>query len=151
MVIGYKLLQRTILWCGACPWRRGGAPTGRLWPTGGYLLTNKWSLNVLSSRWPFFLPTRSCAALWAADLGLWSFFVTYAGSQLTFMTQHEKVIIFRGLRGVTIDLHDTAWESARFSLLTRGHNWPFRCLDFGIFAKNSYKKSNPIFPISSDF
>ena len=56
MVIGYKLLQRTILWCGACPWRRGGAPTGRLWPTGGYLLTNKWSLYVLTKRWPFVLP-----------------------------------------------------------------------------------------------
>ena len=58
-----------------------------------------------------------------------------------------KVIIFRGLRGVTTDLHDTAWESDHFSwltytgsqltfmtqnekaiifcdLLTRGHNWP---------------------------
>ena len=40
----------------------------------------------------------------------WSFFVTNAGSQLTFMTQNEKVLIFR-------------------YLLTRGHNWPFRCLD----------------------
>ena len=34
------------------------------------------------------------------------FFVTYAGSQLTFMTQHKKVIIFRYLRGVTTDLLD---------------------------------------------
>ena len=58
-----------------------------------------------------------------------SFFVTYAGSQLTFMTQNEKVLIFRYSRGVKTDLHDTEWESAHFSLLTRGHNWPFRCLD----------------------
>ena len=35
-----------------------------------------------------------------------SFFVTYAGSQLTFMTQHEKVIIFRYERGFTTDLLD---------------------------------------------
>ena len=40
-----------------------------------------------------------------------------------------KVIIFRGLRGVTTDLHDTAWESDDFSSRTRSHNWPFRCLD----------------------
>ena len=33
------------------------------------------------------------------------------GSQRTFMTQNEKVMIFR-------------------YLLTRGHNWPFRCLDW---------------------
>ena len=61
--------------------------------------------------------------------------------QLTFMTQHEKVLIFRYLltqghnwpswhrmrkcsffvtylHGVTTDLHDTEWESAHFSLLT---------------------------------
>ena len=72
--------------------------------------------------------TRSYAALWAADLD-WIvgpgyslggyileknhekptclFFVTYAGSQLTFMTQNEKVHIFRYLRGVTTDFHDT--------------------------------------------
>ena len=36
----------------------------------------------------------------------WSFFVTHAGSQLTFMTQDEKVIIFRYPRGVTTDLLD---------------------------------------------
>ena len=30
-----------------------------------------------------------------------------AGSQLTFMTQNEKVIIFRYLHGVTTVLHDT--------------------------------------------
>ena len=35
---------------------------------------------------------RSHAALGAADLGLYA-----GGSQLTFMTQHEKVIIFRYL------------------------------------------------------
>ena len=81
-----------------------------------------------------FIVTRSCAALWAADLGLsgqdpfqvlifchthgvttdhhgteWESahfsLLTYTGSQLTFMTQNEKVIIFR-------------------DLLTRGHNWP---------------------------
>ena len=77
-----------------------------------------------------FLQTRSCAALRAADLGLSgqdafrartfgrfpvSLFsplelssnhfslLTYTGSQLTFMTQNEKVMIFR-------------------YLLTRGHN-----------------------------
>ena len=33
--------------------------------------------------------------------------VTYVGSQLTFMTQNEKVIIFRDIRRVTTDLHDT--------------------------------------------
>ena len=75
----------------------------------------------------YFWTTRSCAALWAADLD-WIigsgyslggyileknhekptclFFVTYAGSQLTFMTQNEKVHIFRYLRGVTTDLLD---------------------------------------------
>ena len=36
----------------------------------------------------------------------WSFFVAYAGSQLTFMTQHEKMIIFRYECGVTTDLLD---------------------------------------------
>ena len=36
-----------------------------------------------------------------------SFFVSYAGSQLTLMTQNEKVHIFRYLRGVATDLHDT--------------------------------------------
>ena len=35
----------------------------------------------------------------------WSFFVTYAGSQMTFMTQNEKVHIFRDFR-VTTDLLD---------------------------------------------
>ena len=58
-----------------------------------------------------------------------SFFVTNAGSQLTFMTQNEKVMIFRDQRGATTDLHDTEWESDHFSWPTRGHNWPFRCLD----------------------
>ena len=58
------------------------------------------------------------------------FFDTHAGSQLTFMTQNEKVLIFCYLRGVKTDLHDTEWESAHFSLPTQGHNWPFRCLDF---------------------
>ena len=33
-------------------------------------------------------------------------FVTYAGSQLTFMTQNEKVLIFRYPRKVTTDLLD---------------------------------------------
>ena len=37
--------------------------------------------------------------------------------------------MFRYLRGVTTDLHDTAWESDHFSLRTRVHNWPFRCSD----------------------
>ena len=79
--------------------------------------------------------TRSGAALRAADLGLsgqdafaqwhsfdpkkrhvtntgsnrmrkWSFFFTHVGSQLTFMTQDEKVIIIRYPRGVTTDLLD---------------------------------------------
>ena len=35
---------------------------------------------------------------------------------------NEKVIIFLDLRGVTTDLHDTARESDYFSSLTRGHN-----------------------------
>ena len=43
--------------------------------------------------------------------------------------QNEKVIMFRYPGGVTTDLHDTGWESAHFSLRTRGHNWPFRYLD----------------------
>ena len=43
--------------------------------------------------------------------------------QLTFMTQHEKVLIFRYWRTVPTDLHDAAWESPHFSLLTRGPNW----------------------------
>ena len=101
----------------------------------------------------YFKITRSCAALRAADLGLsgqdalpfvflqhvpstlrlngtlliqktsrdehgtptvllWCKWESAHGViQLTFMTQNEKVIIFR-------------------DLLTRGHNWPFRCLDF---------------------
>ena len=42
---------------------------------------------------------------------------------------NEKVLIFRDIRGVTTDLHDTEWESDHFSWPTRGHNWPFRCLD----------------------
>ena len=56
--------------------------------------------------------TRSCAALRAADLD-WIVGPEYSlggyifgDSQLTFMTQHEKVIIFRHLRGVTTDLLD---------------------------------------------
>ena len=77
----------------------------------------------------------------------WTFFVTYAGSQLTFMTQHEKVIIFRDLRGVTTELHDTAWESDHFSWLTRGHNWPFRCLDFWGFLELPW----PPLPTQSNF
>ena len=56
----------------------------------------------------YFWTTRSCAALWAADLVSFSFCY---------------------LRGVTTDLHDTGWESDHFSLPTRGHNWRFRCLD----------------------
>ena len=36
----------------------------------------------------------------------WSFFVTHAGSQLTIMTQNEKVLILRHPRGVTTDLLD---------------------------------------------
>ena len=36
--------------------------------------------------------------------------LTYTGSQLTFMTQNEKVIIFRYQRRVTTDLHDTEWN-----------------------------------------
>ena len=47
------------------------------------------------------ITTRSCAALWAADLD-WIVGPEYSlggyifgDSQLTFMTQHEKVIIFR--------------------------------------------------------
>ena len=59
----------------------------------------------------------------------WWFSVTNTGSQLTFMTQNEKVIIFRDPRGVTTDLHNTEWESDDFLWPTRGHNWPFRCLD----------------------
>ena len=43
--------------------------------------------------------TRSCAALRAADLGL-------SGNALRVI--QLKVIIFRDLRGVTTDLHDTA-------------------------------------------
>ena len=35
-----------------------------------------------------------------------SFFVTQGGSQLTFITQNEKVLIFRYPRGVTTDLLD---------------------------------------------
>ena len=66
---------------------------------------------------------------WKSTWWKCSFFVSYAGSQLTFMTQNEKVLIFRYSRGVKTDLRDTEWESAHFSLLTRGHNWPFRCLD----------------------
>ena len=38
------------------------------------------------------------------------------GSQLTFITQNEKVMIF-------------------CDLLTRGHNWPFRCLDYQNFLQ----------------
>ena len=34
--------------------------------------------------------------------------MTNAGSQLTIMTQHEKVMIFRDLRGVTTDLLDVS-------------------------------------------
>ena len=60
----------------------------------------------------------------------WWFFVTNAGSQLTFMTQNEKVMIFHDQRGVTTDLHNTEWESDDFSWPTRGHNRPFRCLDY---------------------
>ena len=66
------------------------------------------SLNFIE----FFKPTRSYAALRAPDLVMThgmrkcSFFVTNAGSQLTFMTQNEKVIIFRDQRGVTTDLLD---------------------------------------------
>ena len=54
------------------------------------------------------------------------------GSQLTFMTQIEKVIFFRytfwSLTGVPTDIQDTAWHSDHFSLhfspLTGGPNWP---------------------------
>ena len=45
----------------------------------------------------------------------------------------KKVLIFLYLRRVTTDLHDAEWESAHFSLLTWGQNWPFRCLDFIIY------------------
>ena len=51
------------------------------------------------------------------------------------MKNHEKpwetmrVLFFRDTRGVTTDHHDTEWESAHFLPPTRGHNWPFRCLD----------------------
>ena len=51
-----------------------------------------------------------------------------------------KVLIFRHVRGVTTDLHDTEWESAHFSSRTRGHNWPFRCLDYvKILAKDTWQ------------
>ena len=75
----------------------------------------------------------------------WSFFITHAGSKLTFMTQDEKVIIFRYPRGVTTDLYDKGWESDHFSLHTRGHNWPFRCLDFYL---NSFRKRRPFCAVS---
>ena len=47
-------------------------------------------------------------------------YVTNAGSQLTFMTQNEKVMIFRDQRGATTDLHDAEWESDHFSKKDRG-------------------------------
>ena len=80
------------------------------------------SLLMRGHNWPSWHRMRKC-----------TFFVSYAGSQLTFMTENEKVHIFRYLRGVTTDLHDTELESAHFLLLTRGHNWPFRCLDVWFF------------------
>ena len=40
-------------------------------------------------------------------------------------------------RGDPTDHHDTEWESAHFSLLTWGHNWPFRCLDLMTFDDNN--------------
>ena len=69
----------------------------------------------------------------------WWFFVTYAGSQLTFMTQNEKVMIFCDPRGVKTDLHDTEWESDHFSWPTRGHNWPswHRMREWWFFVTNA--------------
>ena len=40
------------------------------------------------------------------------------------------------LHGVTTDLYDTEWESDDFLSGTRGHNWPFRCLDVVIRGKS---------------
>ena len=109
-----------------------------------------------------FVDTRSCAALRAADLGflgqdafrgsifgrfpaslfrLWqkaktsqTLFVTDAGSQLTFE-------MGEGGRG-----RNKQKRNRHFSLLTRGHNWPFRCLDciwtnVKKFNEKSFKKS----------
>ena len=62
--------------------------------------------------------TRSCAALRAADLGF--------SGQDAFAQWHSfdpKNVTWQ-TRG------PTEWESAHFSLPTRGHNWPFRCSDW---------------------
>ena len=54
----------------------------------------------------------------------WWFFVTNAGSQLTFMTQHEKVMIFRYQRGVTTDLLDAwFWKMSYFECHLNRRFW----------------------------
>ena len=72
----------------------------------------------------FSLPTQGHNWPSWHSMRMWWFFVTYAGSQQTFMTQRKKVIIFCHLRGVTTDLPDTAWECDDFLSLMRGQNWP---------------------------
>ena len=66
--------------------------TGLNWPPLVQMIKCSWGDPTESDHWH--------------SMRKWWFFVTYTGSQLTFMTQHEKVMIFRDLRGVTTDLLD---------------------------------------------
>ena len=77
--------------------------------------------SVLDTAWErdhFSLLTRGLNRPSGRSLRKWSFFVTNRGSQQTYRTQLEKVIIFRYWWGVPTDPQDTAWESDHFSLMT---------------------------------
>ena len=71
-----------------------------------------------------FVVTRSCAALRATDLGLSGQDAFRGGAGIT-----EK----RHVGGVTTDIWDGGGGGAGITEKrdwhTRGHNWPFRCLD----------------------
>ena len=96
--------------------------------------TTKWPLASGCSQFDNFLQTRSCAALRAADLD-W-----IVGPEYSLGAGINKNVTdtFHHTRGVTTDLGGGQGRNKQkryrhFSSLTRGHNWPFRCLDDEIF------------------
>ena len=107
----YINLQSTSHWIILHP-----TPPTTFW---GIMLSCSVISRVLYSKQDFahIWTTRSCAALRAADLGLsgqdaFAQWHSFDPKNVTWQTQGP-----------------TEWEIDHFTLPTRGHNWPFRCLD----------------------
>ena len=68
------------------------------------------------------------------DLEPWKTMKNQPGTMKNHENQHRTMKNHENQTGtmknqpVTMKNHE--WESAHFSLLTRGHNWPFRCSDW---------------------